>query len=56
MQRNSLLVPHATIVRALNAQSVGTRGQRREGSQPVFGIHSIPGMVKSLEHVPILVP
>ena len=56
MQGDPLLIPHPAIVRALNAQRVVSRGQRREGSHPVIGVHPVPGMVELLEHVPILVP
>ena len=55
MQGNALLIPHAAIVRALNAQRVFSRGQRREGSHPVIGVHPVPGMVEWFEHVPVLV-
>ena len=56
VQGDPLLIPHSAIIRALNAQRVVSRGQRREGSHPAIGVHRVPGMVESLEHVPILVP
>ena len=56
MQGDPLLIPHSTIIRALNAQRVVSRGQRREGSHAVSGVHSVPEMIEWLEHVPILVP
>ena len=56
MQGNPLLIPHPAIVRALNAQRVVSRGQGRESSHPVIGVHPVPGMIERLEHVPILVP
>ena len=56
LQRDSLLIPHAAIVRALNAQGVISRGQSREGSEPVIGDPPGARNVEWLEHVPILVP
>ena len=51
-----LVVEKVHTPRLFDAQRVVSCGQSREGSYPMIGVHPVPRMVESLEHVPILVP